>query len=143
MTLYEVLGVAPDATPEQIKKAYQRLAMKYHPDRMEGGDDRHFKKIQGAYEVLSDPERRELYDATGETEKPKMDAAETLVSQLFAGAVDNNVKGDLIEQITKLVKQASANMNNEILKARTEVEKLARYRGRIKRTDDGDNISAY
>lgn len=66
---YEVLGVPRGATPEEIKKAYRRLALQWHPDRHE--EDRRaeaearFKRISEAYEVLSDPKKRERYDRFG------------------------------------------------------------------------------
>ncbi|HEY8491139.1 MAG TPA: molecular chaperone DnaJ [Dehalococcoidia bacterium] len=63
---YEVLGVARDASQEEIKRAYRRLAMQYHPDRnKEPGAEERFKEINEAYEVLSDPERRAAYDRWG------------------------------------------------------------------------------
>ncbi|MCW2809821.1 MAG: dnaJ, partial [Friedmanniella sp.] len=64
---YEILGVARDATPEQIKKAYRQLAMKLHPDVAQEADagDR-FKKVAEAYEVLQDPKKRDLYDRGGD-----------------------------------------------------------------------------
>jgi len=63
---YEVLGVRRDATPEDIKKAFRRLAMEYHPDRNKSrGAEQRFKEINQAYEVLSDPERRAMYDRFG------------------------------------------------------------------------------
>ena len=63
---YEVLGVPRDATAEQIKKAYRKLAMKYHPDVAEEPDaaDK-FKEIGEAYEVLHDPNKRAMYDRGG------------------------------------------------------------------------------
>ena len=61
--LYEVLGVDKDADEKQIKKAYRKLAVKHHPDK--GGDEQLFKEISAAYEVLSDPEKRQLYDKYG------------------------------------------------------------------------------
>ena len=61
--LYDVLGVSHDATPTQIKKAYHKLALKEHPDK--GGDEDKFKKIQTAYEILSDEEKRPIYDQHG------------------------------------------------------------------------------
>ncbi len=64
---YEVLGVARDASAEEIKRAYRKAAMKYHPDRSSDVPDAEtrFKECAEAYEVLSDPERRNLYDRYG------------------------------------------------------------------------------
>lgn len=60
---YETLGVDRDASPEQIKKAFYKLAQKYHPDA--GGDEEMFKQVNEAYEVLSDPEKKAQYDRFG------------------------------------------------------------------------------
>ncbi|MDN5762995.1 MAG: molecular chaperone DnaJ [Microlunatus sp.] len=64
---YETLGVARDASPEQIKKAYRQLAMKLHPDVANEADaSEKFKKVAEAYEVLGDPKKRDLYDRGGD-----------------------------------------------------------------------------
>ncbi len=63
---YEVLGIDRDATGEQIKAAFRKLAFKYHPDRNrdDGAEDK-FKEVNEAYEALSDPEKRDTYDRFG------------------------------------------------------------------------------
>lgn len=60
---YKTLGVARSATADEIKKAFRKLARKYHPDA--GGDEAKFKEINEAYEVLSDDKKRQLYDQYG------------------------------------------------------------------------------
>ena len=57
---YDILGVKRDATDDQIKKAFRKLAAKYHPDA--GGDEQKFKEVSEAYTTLSDPEKRKEYD---------------------------------------------------------------------------------
>jgi DnaJ family protein A protein 2 len=63
MSLYEALGIEKSASTEEIRRAYKDLARQKHPDR--GGDPEEFKKIQEAHEVLSDEQRRRMYDMTG------------------------------------------------------------------------------
>ncbi|KAJ6816905.1 dnaJ protein-like protein 2-like [Iris pallida] len=61
---YEILGVSKSASPDELKKAYRVAALKNHPDK--GGDPEKFKELSQAYDVLNDPEKREIYDQYGE-----------------------------------------------------------------------------
>src|SRR4026209_2898688 len=65
---YEVLGIKRDAKPEEIKKAYRRLARKYHPDVNPGDKaaEERFKLMSAAHDVLSDPKKRSVYDRFGQ-----------------------------------------------------------------------------
>lgn len=67
--LYETLCVSTTASPVEIKKAYKKLSLQYHPDKIQqlqtNEDKDHFPKIQLAYSVLSDPQKRKIYDTTG------------------------------------------------------------------------------
>ena len=67
MDHYQALGVGRDADPEEIRKAYRRLARKHHPDLNPGdktAEDR-FKNVQQAYDILSDPKKKQMYDQYG------------------------------------------------------------------------------
>lgn len=63
MDYYSTLGVGRNASPDEIKSAYRKLAMKHHPDR--GGDEKKFKEISEAYDVLSDPQKKQMFDMGG------------------------------------------------------------------------------
>jgi curved DNA-binding protein len=66
-SLYETLDIASDASAEEIKKAYRRLARKYHPDiNKDAGAEEKFKEINAAYEILSDVQKRQQYDQYGD-----------------------------------------------------------------------------
>ena len=64
---YESLGLGKNASEDEIKKAFRKLAMKYHPDRTQGdkASEEKFKTIKEAYDVLSDPEKKAAYDRYG------------------------------------------------------------------------------
>ena len=70
MDPYQALGVPKGATEEEVKKAYRKLALRLHPDKPTG-DAEKFKEIQGAYDILSDPQKKENFDRFGSAEGPQ------------------------------------------------------------------------
>jgi molecular chaperone DnaJ len=88
---YEVLGVARTASPDELKRAYRNLAMKYHPDRNSGDAEAaaKFKEAAEAYDVLSNPEKRERYDRYGHA------GLEGLAMPDFSGASLFDILGDI------------------------------------------------
>lgn len=91
-TLYEDLGVSKDASAEEIKAAYRKMAKKTHPDK-EGGSAEKFQIVHKAYVILSDSERRKAYDDTG-SEKDKPDILTTAMQEL-AGLFMSIVESDI------------------------------------------------
>ncbi len=130
---YDILGVAPGATPTKLKSAYRTLARKYHPDSgTEGGSDILFNEVTEAYHVLSDPEQREKYDRRHGFDQLKE---------------EQNASVDSQPEEASDTKQADSNNTSEAeqTQSRNEQEQDSFYHGgpRVKakesiRTDDLD-----
>jgi len=104
--MYEALGLQPDASDAAIKKAYYKQALKCHPDKHPGDAEKkaQFQQISAAYAVLSDPEARRRYDATGESdESPQQDPA-VFFAMIFGSESFEKYVGEL--QMAQLVKGA-------------------------------------
>ncbi len=90
--LYDVLGASPTSSDSELKKAYRKVALKYHPDKNPDAGDK-FKEIAHAYDVLSDPQKRQIYDQYGEEGLSQGGMggegmnAEDLFSQFFGGGM--------------------------------------------------------
>ncbi len=97
---YRTLGVARNAGPDEIKSAYRKLALKYHPDRNQGNKEAEatFKEINEAYEVLSTPEKRQVYDQYG-AEGLKAGAGGAGGFGGFQGADLGDMFGDMFENL--------------------------------------------
>ncbi|CCI48832.1 unnamed protein product [Albugo candida] len=110
---YEILGVSKTATATEIKKSYRKLALKNHPDK--GGDPELFKHMTVAYEVLSDPEKRELYDQYGEEGLQNgaggADASD-LFSQFFKGGSRRRTGPQKGEDLTHPLKVSLEDLYN-------------------------------
>lgn len=101
MDFYDVLGLDSKASQEDIKKAYRRLALKYHPDKYHSAEDK-FKKINEAYQILSDPEKRILYDDvneftknTGSSSMDYMEMLKTLIMVFLSTMRQKQLKKEL------------------------------------------------
>jgi DnaJ family protein C protein 9 len=82
-TLYEILEVPRTAGDDEIKKAYRKLALKYHPDK--GGDAKKFQALSQAHSILSDSEKRKVYDQTGSLEDEELSQDFTFWYEYFRG----------------------------------------------------------
>jgi DnaJ-class molecular chaperone len=84
---YEVLGIDEDATDRQIKKAFRKLSLKYHPDKNKGNKeaDQKFQEINNAYEVLGNPDKKVLYDAGGSKAVAEGNRPEDPMAAMFGG----------------------------------------------------------
>jgi curved DNA-binding protein CbpA len=136
MNYYQVLRVSPEASLEEIKKAYRKLAQIHHPDK--GGDEGSFKAIQEAYTVLSDPEKRGRYDR-GESldQGPSKEAeAKQFLYQMFEQMIDKyGVTRDPFVEMKLLVQQEIRNFHQQIELQEKRKKKFEKAAKRIKNSE--------
>lgn len=136
MSLYDDLGVEPDASPEEIKAAYRRRAKTAHPDT--GGanaDPDRFRALTIAYDTLSDAEKRRRYDETGafdELPKDTIRRAESIIAQVFVATVEKYANADglvfvnMRDEVTAAIKAAAPKLKAQITAAEKKVPRLER-----------------
>ena len=138
MNHYEILGVNKTASPDEIKRAYRSRAKQVHPDK--GGKQSDFEPVVRAYEVLSDPERRQLYDSTGKDRQPPIDAAvQQVLLNLFNQALAAEADVPLVETVRNAVKEGKRKFAESIKTLKDRKKKLTARRKTVKSTG-GENI---
>lgn len=106
---YEILGLSEDASGEEIEKSYKRAASKHHPDKNIGREKEateNFKEVKEAYECLSDPERKKIYDETGDATLETGNPAEDLFLHLLNEITDHfETTAELLMKCQSVVKE--------------------------------------
>lgn len=135
---YEVLGVANNATAEQIKAAYRRKCKEHHPDRAHG-DDAKMLEVRAAYDVLKDPKRRALFDSSGSTADPailKRDAENTVCFWFRNFMLEGDDSLDPIPAIKRKLRELEA-QHREALRTLQQQLKRAECRKSLVRLKAG------
>ncbi len=144
-TLYEELGVPRDAALEAIKAAYKARVKQTHPDRHGEAKAEEFRRVQQAYEILSDPSKREYYDKTGKFQ-PEKDNKLVIwfshnIEQCLAQNFERLALGEsLIDMLKVRLKDDLKKFKARKKTAQDQVEKLARIAKRIATVDGEDDF---
>jgi len=141
-TLYDELELHKRCTSDEIKQKYRILAQIHHPDK--GGDEEKFKRIKLAYEILSDPKKREHYDSTGEhydEAETNNEALSRLCEMVSHFTQQINPDGDdLIARLKIEVYQAQHHTNNTIIESNNIIRKLDIISNKIRLKKEGENL---
>jgi curved DNA-binding protein CbpA len=137
---YDTLGVAPDATPDEIKQAARKAASSAHPDRA-GGSTERMASVNMAREVLSDPERRAHYDRTGaDNLGPTIETeAGDILLQLFGQAIESS-DGNWLQEVSQMIQQHRSGLLQVQQQAQAKRARIVRRAGKIKVRDGAQNL---
>lgn len=140
---YQVLGVSEDADEAQIKQAYRRKASETHPDTHPDDPDaaEKFKEVKEAYECLSDPERRQIYDETGDTSVETGNPAEDLLLNILNDVIDNHdLMCEVIARTRHVIEQMIAECEDRKVQAEETIVKLEAMRTKFLFKGKGANL---
>lgn len=144
---YSVLGVAPTASAEEVKRAYRKKARQSHPDA--GGDTEEFKAVAKAYGTLIDPEKRRRYDAYGDEEPIQLDGAThilaNVLNEVVLAALGNGIDLEDLDVVGAVRKELLGRRKaaEEAVKENTRrAKQLKKAAARLRRKNGKDNVLA-
>lgn len=139
--LYEDLGVGKDASPEEIKQAYKKLAKENHPDT--GGNTEKFQEVSHAYSVLKDPGKRSDYDSHGE-ERDQSDQSYHILTGIFetllSKSEDLPPDFNILEEMKNILDQMIRKIRNDRKQINNHVKRYKKLLKRFKRKKAGSNF---
>lgn len=138
-SLYEILGIDPTASKEDVKKAYHKKAQETHPDK-EGGSQEAFLEVSRAYKILSDEEKRNTYDETGEESEDREMNPRHMVLQIFLEVISNpgfNPKlMDAFESTKQTIELRQKQIKNEMSKNSQQKTKYEEIVSRLEKAPE-------
>lgn len=134
MSYYEELGIPPTAAAADIKRAYRKRATETHPDK--GGSDEAFARVAKAYDVLKDPQRRQLYDSTGKDSRQPIDiAVQDRLLSVFSQVLSAPGEIEIVATVRKSFEEGLLDIVVHKKKAIADRKKLQAKRGKVKTTN--------
>lgn len=144
--LYQDLGCPPDASPEELQAAHRRRTFQTHPDR--GGSREEFDRVQRAWLILKDPERRRRYDATGDAQEVKPDNSAAELAGILAHELEMAVKGllkagrkprhaDLVKEMKESLERRGGELRMKKRRCEEALETLQEVGERL---EDGEGL---
>lgn len=134
--LYDKLKINRKASKEEIKKAYKKMAKKYHPDRGEKNEEK-IKEINRAYMILYNEITRSQYDETGETESPQQSDLISSLCQLFLITIEQyGVDVEIIKRMRDKILEKISESNEAIKNSKRAIEKIKQAEERLKATTE-------
>lgn len=156
---YETLGVQRDSSPEDVKKAYRKLALEWHPDKHSGSieAEEKFKLITLAYEVLKDPHKKAAYDRGFDTNSGRFDPTNIdpslldpeefmkMFTQMFGEYLDDRIPGGFKNRISKAARRAAEDKakKKRSEKAKKNAKKNAKQKPSCTVCDDSRRVTLH